>query len=291
MPSTESIREAIYDRSQIARADSARWRLGPNAQIPQVPDEILSPITPKLERVSPLPEGDFTVIGGLCSIFTGDLALNDYRSAAELVRMDQIVETVGSVQGKDTLIVVEDSFFSALTGVSSTVFREQANEAVERINKWLSLTRQEPVQVSVVYTSDQRISRGLRDAVDAVAVELNNPNFNKLQAAPILLMYSSFWGELLQSTGFINTPYVLCVEPVNHFVDDRAFPDKKLQYAYEDFLGWMRDNPAGVSGSRNEMFGVAGFWDSVSGDQSKRRTRLFPASQVPNTTNVGDWEK
>lgn len=250
---------------------------------------MLSPSSLKLERISRLDSPE-VVIGGLCSIFTGDLIAGNLKDAVSQVRMDQVVESVGNVSGKPTFIIIEDSFFERLTGLPRIDIQRQAKTAATCINRWLTLSIGQPPDMRFAYTSDSAVEKGLADAVGYLAADiLKNPNFQRIQAAPILMMYTSFWPELLSSLGIIPSSNVICVEPIIHFIDDRSFPDQRLNRAYLDFLQWLGDNPYGENESRNQTFGIAGFLESYSGDQTKKRTRLLPFTDVPTTENYRRW--
>lgn len=292
------IKKALFDPDQIKRSDDMKWRIGVAAQpVASVsPDRrqkayaMLSPSSTKVERTSPFPYRPEVVIGGFCSIFTGDLANGKVKDAVGQVRMDQVVESVGNVRGKPIFTIFEDSFFERLTGLPRTEIQKQARDATTRISRWLKLSTQQSPDLLTAYTSNPGVEQGLTDAVAYFAEDvLKNPDFRRIQAAPILMMYTSLWPELLSSLGIIPSPQVICVEPVIHFVDDRSFPDATLNRAYVAFLEWLRENPYGENGSRNQAFAIAGFMESYSGDQTKRRTRLFPYTDVPTTANYRQW--
>lgn len=294
----QDIKQSLFDSSQNRRSQNVPWRIGADA----VPIETLSPdqqrelvtvfdpAAYKIERVSVQPPQSEAVIGGLCSIFTGDLDGGNESEAVKLLRMDQIVEAVGNVRGKPIFIVIEDSFFARLTEVSLAEFQRQATVAVGRIARWLELSTGQTPDLRVALTSDPRVEKGLYDAVAYMANDvLKSPGFRRVQSAPILMMYTTLWTELLASLGYIPSSNVICVEPVIHFVDSRSFPDDRLRFAYEDFVEWLKNNPYGKPRSANAFLGIAGFLESYSGDQTKKRTRLLPASEVPNTANVAAW--
>lgn len=294
----QNIKKSLFDPSQIERSEDTRWRIGSDARpLSSFPPDrkgkieaMLSPSSLKLERISRLDSSPEVVIGGLCSIFTGDLISGNLKDAVSQARMDQIVESVGNVSGKPTFIVIEDSFFERLTGLPRIDIQRQAKTVATCINRWLKLSTGQPPDMCFAYTSDPAVEKGLADAVGYLATEvLKNPDFKRIQAAPILMMYTSFWPELLSSLGIIPSSNVVCVEPIIHFIDDRSFPDKKLNRAYFDFLQWLGDNPYGENGSRNQTFGVAGFLESYAGDQTKKRTRLLPFTDVPTTANYRRW--
>ncbi len=292
------IKKALFDPSQIERSTRMRWRIGADAQ-PVSPlssdlkDEImaaLSPSSQKVERASQFASFPEVVIGGFCSIFTGDLTNRNVNAAVSQVRMDQIVESVGSVRGKPVFTIIEDSFFERLTGLSRVDIQKQAENAKTRIIRWLELSTGQSPNLFTASTSEPAIEQGLTGAVAYLANDvLKNSDFQKIQAAPILLMYTSLWSELLSSLGVIPSSNVVCVEPTIHFIDDRSIPDQRLSRAYLEFLEWLRDNPYGADSSRNQSFAIAGFLESYSGDQTKKRTRLLTGSEVPTTANYRQW--
>jgi len=294
------INNSLFDAGQIEKRANAEWRLGVNASTIENFDseqarrykDLLAPCSAKIERFSPLPNNIDAVIGGLCSVFTGDLPLIQKQGGTIVsqIRMDQAVEAVGNVDGKDSLIVVEDSLFTDLTSISLSDFEAQTELAVRVIKRWFEISTDNPGDLIVVKTSTPAVEQGLQELVSFMANDvLRNPDFEDIQSAPILLMYTSFWAELLNALGYLPSSRVACVEPVVHFVDDRMFPDVRLENAYYDFLEWLKDNPNGICGSRNEAFGVAGFRESVSGCQNKGRTRINPYWEVPNTRNYKEW--
>lgn len=294
----QNIKKSLFDPSQIERFEGMRWRIGSDAKpLSSLPPDrrgeietMLSPSSLKLERISRLDSSPKVVIGGLCSIFTGDLINGNLKDAINQVRMDQIVESVGNVSEKPTFIVIEDSFFERLTGLPRIDIQRQAKTAAICINRWLTLSTRQTPNINFAYTSNPAVEKGLADAVGYLATDvLKNPDFKRIQAAPILVMYTSFWPELLSSLGIIPSSNVVCVEPIAHFIDDRSFPDQRLNHAYFDFLQWLGDNPYGVNGSGNKTFGAAGFLESYSGDQTKKRTRLLPFTNVPTTANYRGW--
>lgn len=287
-----TIRGSLFDASRNQSDATAKWRIGSDAiDITELlPSKVMQSASNKVERVSEISENAGTVIGGLCSIFTGDLASNEFRkSASQLLRMDQIVEAVGNVSGKPTFVIFEDSFFERLTGISKTQFQSQAQDAAKRITGWLQLTTGDTPDLRTAFTSDPKIESHLADAVSMMAYDiLKNPKFEQIQAAPVLMMYTSYWSDILASQGIIDSNEVVCVEPAIHFIDDRKLPDP-LTGAYYDFLEWLKDNPYGKKGSSNQSYAIAGFLESYSGDISKKRTRLLTNKEVPNTQNVQDW--
>lgn len=292
------IRQSVFDPLQNERIENTPWRIGADAiRVEALPPDqqrevkaIFDPAAFKIERVSAQLSKPEAVIGGLCSIFTGDLDQSNENKAVKQLRMDQIVEAVGNVRGKPIFIVIEDSFFSRLTGVPITEFQRQATVAVDRIVRWLELSTGETPDLRVALTSDPNVEKGLYDAVAYMANDvLKNPDFGRMQSAPILMMYTSLWTDLLASLSYIPSGNVVCVEPIEHFVDNRSFPEQRLRYAYEDFIRWLKDNPYGEPKSANATLGIAGFMESVDGNQTKKRTRLLPAWEVPSTVNVRAW--
>ncbi|MBI5619546.1 hypothetical protein HY950_01145 [Candidatus Gottesmanbacteria bacterium] len=294
----QDIKRSLFDPTQNERTHGAQWRIGVDAIPVEAlpPDQqqevrtVFDPAAFKIERVSAQSPKTQAVIGGLCSIFTGDLNQRNVDETVKQLRMDQIVEAVGNVRGKPIFIVIEDSFFSRLTGVPVTEFQRQAAMATDRIVRWLELSTGETPDLRVALTSDPNVEQGLYDAVAYMADDvLKNPDFSRMQSAPILMMYTSVWTDLLASLSYVPSGNVVCVEPVEHFVDNRSFPDQRLRYAYEDFTQWLKDNPYAKPKSANATLGIAGFMESVDGDQNKKRTRLLPAWKVPSTANVRIW--
>ena len=287
-----TIRSSLFDASRNQSDAFAKWRIGSEAiAIDELPfTNIVQTASSKVERISQIPENPSAIIGGLCSIFTGDLNTKEFRStASKLLRMDQIVEAVGNVRGTPTFVIFEDSFFEKLTNISRTQFQMQAKEAAGRITRWLRLSTGEQPDLRTAYTSDPRIESRLANAVSMMAYDiLKKPQFAKIQAAPVLMMYTSYWSDILSSLGIIESKDVICIEPTIHFIDDRTLPDPLIG-AYYEFLQWLKDNSYGERGSSNASYGIAGFLESYTGDMSKKRTRLLPYNEVPNTQNVQDW--
>ncbi|MBU1322948.1 hypothetical protein KKE48_02505 [Patescibacteria group bacterium] len=282
------IYNSLFDQSKLDKASAQPWRIGADAR---PIDSSFKIEDPRIIRASKLPEDFSITIGGLCSIFTGDLGTNLEKKAVNLIRMDQIVEAVGTVKDKPAFIIIEDSFFEKLTGIEQKMFQQQGKEAVVRIEKFLKLTNPSLTNLYFSFTSDVALDKGLKDLVKYFSSDiLKNPNFSKIQAAPVLLMYTGFWPQLLNQLGFIPSASVVCVEPVNHFVDDRLLPDS-LTTAYWDFLNWLENNPYGVNKSVNSNFGIAGFQESIAIDGTQRRSRLLNFSSVPNTQNWLTWTK
>jgi hypothetical protein len=282
----KEIYNTLFDPSKIISAKETKWRIGSDAII----DSSAKPLgDPRIARVSQQPKTVSTVIGGLCSIFTGDLGTNYEKYASNIIRLDQIVEAVGTLPGKPSFIIIEDSFFEKLTGINQNQFQKQGQDAVKRIEKWLNLINPDFTDLYFAFTSNAQLDKGLKDLVNYFANdEIRNPNFAKIAAAPVLLMYTGFWPKLLNSLGFIPSDKVVCIEPINHFVDDRKLP-ANLTIAYWAFLDWLKDNPYGVSRSANANIGIAGFQESIALDGTQRRSRILPYSLVPNTQNYQDW--
>ena len=283
----KEIFNTLFDRSKLERATSQPWRIGSDALI----DTSSQPLgDPRISRVSQLPENPSTIIGGLCSIFSGDLIGQDTNpQTANIIRLDQIVEAVGTLPGKPSFIIIEDSYFENLTGIRQEKFQEQGKKAATGIEKWLRLINPDITDLFLAFTSNAQLDKELKDLVGYFSSDvIKNPNFSKIQAAPVLLMYTGFWPQLLNQLGFIPSPDVVCIEPINHFVDDRLLPDI-LTKAYWDFLGWLKDNPYGVKPSANANMGVAGFQEPIAVDGTQRRSRILPFTQVPNTQNYETW--
>ena len=296
--SLSRVKESLLDPMQNTRIDCEPWNIGDDAvaleSLPKNAREAFSstfdPVAMKVERVSKLPADPQVVIGGLCSIFTGDLEKGNAREAVNLLRMDQLVESIGNLRGKTLFVIMEDSFFSRLTGLPVADLNRQARIAAERIIRWQQMTTDEVPDLRIGFTSDPALEKGLYEAVAYMANDvLKNPNFACMQSAPIIMMYTSIWTDLLSSLSYIPKTPVVCIEPAVHFVDGRKFPDAKIQYAYEDFIQWLKDNPYARPTSANASLGIAGFFESVTGDQTKRRTRLLSFDDVPTTANVLEW--
>ena len=288
-----TIRSAMFDESRNASDARAYWRFGSEAiELAECGGNYIQIASNKIERASERPARISTAIGGLCSIFTGDLEWAQFRQLASgIVRMDQIVESVGNINGLPTFVIFEDSFFESLTGIPRTQFQKQAAEAAGCISRWMALSTGSSPDLRTAFTSDPKIEAGLKDAVQTMATEiLANKQFGKIQAAPVLMMYTSYWAQILSGAGVIDSPNAVCIEPTIHFVDDRKLP-APLEGAYDDFLSWLKANPYGVTGSDNSTYGIAGFLESYSSDMQKKRTRLLPYNRVPNTTNVRTWNE
>jgi len=270
----KEIFNTLFDRSKLERATSQPWRIGSDALI----DTSSQPLgDPRISRVSQLPENPSTIIGGLCSIFSGDLIGQDTNpQTANIIRLDQIVEAVGTLPGKPSFIIIEDSYFENLTGIRQEKFQEQGKKAATGIEKWLRLINPDITDLFLAFTSNAQLDKELKDLVGYFSSDvIKNPNFSKIQAAPVLLMYTGFWPQLLNQLGFIPSPDVVCIEPINHFVDDRLLPDN-LTTAYWDFLEWLKDNPYGVKPSANTNMGIAGFQEPIAVDGTQRRSRILP---------------
>ncbi|OGG29608.1 hypothetical protein A2971_01030 [Candidatus Gottesmanbacteria bacterium RIFCSPLOWO2_01_FULL_46_21] len=297
-PSLSRIEESLFDPMQKRNREEAAWRIGADAARLETLSSIerdafltqFAPSSVKAERLTALPSDPKVILGGLCSIFTGDLETGEARKAVEQIRMDQLVESVGGVRDQTTFVIVEDSNFSRLTGLPVKALQEQATMAIKGIERWLAMTTGTTPNLRVGYTSDPILEKGINESVRYMANDvLRNPNFERLQSAPIVMMYTSIWTDLLASLCLIPSCPVVCVEPAVHFVDSRTFPDATLQNAYNDFIEWLKDNPYAKPGSANANLGIVGFLESVTGDQSKRRTRLLPWTDVPTTQNVTKW--
>lgn len=280
------IYNSLFDQSKLDKASTQPWNIGADAK----PIDGSFPINdPRITRASRLPKNYNTIIGGLCSIFTGDLGDNFDPRTASLLRMDQIVEAVGTAKNKQAFIIIEDSFFEILTRIDRQKFQQQGQEATKRIERWLNLINPTSPNLNFAFTSNLALDKNLKDLVRYFSADvLKNPNFSKIDTAPVLLMYTGFWPQLLNQLGFIPSPNVVCIEPINHFVDDRLLPDN-LTSAYWDFLNWLKDNPYSVNKSANSNIGIAGFQESIVTDGTQKRSRLFPFSSVPNTQNWRSW--
>jgi hypothetical protein len=283
----------LFDKSGNEARRAANWRIGQDATLTATTlGSDFAPIDSKVERKTLFPSGEISVLGGLCSIFTGDLA-GDFRNqelATTLVRMDQIVESVGSTIKYDKAVVIEDSFFNRLTGIPLPQLQRQADKATERIARWLNVSSQNPQRLITIRTSDIGVEKALYESVKYFSnFVFNNPDFEKIRYAPVLMMYTSCWPNILNQLGYIKTKNNIVIEPVDHFIDDRSFPSWSLQKAYYNFLDWLKNNPYGKRGSSNESLGIAGFLETYEGQESKRRTRMLPFTEVPNTQNYDQW--
>lgn len=139
----------------------------------------------------------------------------------------------------------------------------------------------------MVLTSDIEVA--LRDQVQVLAQAIGAPAFTDLAAAPVMLMYTAFWSELLTSLGYLKSPAVLCIEPALHFQEKQRFPTNREQAAYNAFIDWLQAEPYAQKGSRNQNFEIAGMTPILSSDTRKQRTRLLPFEAVPNTENWASW--
>ncbi|MFH0943180.1 MAG: hypothetical protein V1810_03335 [Candidatus Beckwithbacteria bacterium] len=280
------IYNSLFDPSKRIRAESQKWNIGSDAK---PIEKSFSISDPRISRASQFPKNYSSVIGGLCSIFTGDLEKKLDKSAVSLIRMDQIVEAVGTANDKPAFIIIEDSFFEKLTGIDQLEFKQQGIEASKRIEKWLKIINPSLTNLYFSFTSDVSLDKGLKDLVNYFSTDvLKNPNFSKIGAAPVLMMYTGFWPQLLNQLGYISSSDIVCIEPIDHFVDDRLLPDN-LSSAYSNFLNWLEKNPYGVEKSANANFGIAGFQESITIDGTQKRSRLSPYPDVPNTQNWKNW--
>lgn len=294
------IKEAALEKNKLdPYLETDQWKLGPETtsiyrltpEQQQRIDSLLAPASRKLMRVSPAIEAlnnKPTVIGGLCSSATGDN--NADTPFYKFLRMDQITEAVG-ITSLPTLIVIEDDYFARLRGAPLPELKKQAQDAEKRMQRWAKVSMGKPLDLTVMLTSDPKITQGLTELVKYVANDvLRNPNFARLSRAPILLMYTQYWPELLASLQRINSGNTVCLEPVNHFNDNGGFSRTlpQLQKAYQDFIYWLRNNPPGLPGA-NKQFLAAGFLEAIEGDQTKRTTRDLPYDLVPNTLNWQEW--
>lgn len=287
--------EALFDDSKLRKMQQMDyWNLGPNAT--PVTDNGLNAKMIRQTLVNNR-EPDYA-LGGLCSLFTGDLGpqATAQKEALQVVRMDQIAEAVGVTSDSQPVIVIEDSFFNSLTGIPLKDIQSQGEKAAGCIQRWLDVNSPtgQAKNLIVVKTSDPGVENGLNDAVADMAKTLRDPNFASMQAAPILLMYTAYWSKILENLGYISNQNCAIVEPANHLVDDRQLPKNsgRLAEAYRVFQSWLRGNPQGQRGSVNETLGVAGFVDSYAASPTgtpQKRTRLLTYKEVPTTANYSEW--
>ena len=297
----ESLKPYLLDPSTIKNNNERVWEKAPfadnfsslNRKKLKSAQNYLFPISLKIERVALADSTSEVAIGGLCHIFTGDLSLSQSKKqAVKLLRMDQITEAIGTTSSIPLFLIFEDSFFSKLTGINVSDFQKQADKSLKAIENWIKLSSGKTPDILTAFTSNQRLSQTLFDAVSQFANdELRNSDFTQIDTAPILLMYTSIWSEILSNLNIIPSKKVICIEPINHFIANRKFPEPKLQNAFQDFLEWLKDNPYGQKGSKNQNFSIAGFQEAIESGQKKRRTRLLPFSQVPNSENLPKWKQ
>lgn len=281
-----------FDPQQRDRFVSKEWAYAPEAQ-PLTPtlNDALYPASLSIERAQVGSKWD-TVIGGTCLLFTGDMYQykNNYdttgiKDATKNIRLDQLTETVGMVKDAQTLYVCEDSLFAALVGVDTSLFTSQSKEIAIRMERLARLTG--VADITMVLTSD--IENALQEQVQLLAQLIGNPNFTQLNAAPVMLMYTQLWPELLTQLGYLDSPAVICIEPTLHFQKKQQFPMRKEQTAYLDFIEWLQTEKYGFRNSRNELFNIAGTTPCITSDQKKQRTRMLPYSAVVNTQNIEQW--
>lgn len=283
----DRIKAARLDPSRLAAIDNTRWAYAPFAKpLTENQAPSLWPAARTIERAS-LGNRWETIIGGVCQLFTGDLKSpsQKWQKASELVRLDQLFETVGFVKDSRVLFVSEDSLFAQLTGLDTSQFTRQAGQIQKILER---LARRIGVQdIQMVLTSDIEVA--LRDQVQVLAQAIGAPAFSDLASAPVMLMYTAFWSELLTSLGYLQSPAVLCIEPALHFQEKQRFPTNREQTAYYAFINWLQTEPYAKKGSLNQDFEIAGMTPILSSDASKQRTRLLPFDAVPNTENWASW--
>lgn len=233
-----------------------------------------------------------TVLGGICSVFTGDSEVLrkkelSFRSETDFKewlkswypRVDQIHDTVGlpAKATKEIKYVCEDSFFarrianwqgldqSKLTDIFREVHEEQADPLIKN---WIRKQGGYKGEVTVVYTSEleKPINTALR-----VWERLNEFKFkSKLrERAKINLMYTALWLDVLEVDG-----QAVVYEPEQHGIEFEFFPKLKP---------WMQANPYGYPGI-NENIGLVGF-EAFSSSAGITRNSTFDS--VPN---IGNWE-
>lgn len=131
------IRAARLDPSRLAAIDSTRWAYAPSAKpLAEKQAQSLWPAAQTIERAC-LGNRWETIIGGVCQLFTGDLKspAQNWQKASELVRLDQLFETVGFVQDSRVLFVSEDSLFAQLTGLDTPRFTQQAKQVQKLLER------------------------------------------------------------------------------------------------------------------------------------------------------------
>ncbi|RMG42904.1 MAG: hypothetical protein D6719_05115 [Candidatus Dadabacteria bacterium] len=253
---------------------------GPRVVTAQVTDEMLL----KMDKL--------TVLGGICSVFNGDLpTLKEMRQRGVNIadferwmrswypRADQVLDTVGVPPKRvgKIVYVCEDDIWGErvarllglraedLSRILRNVHQEQGVPAIQR---WLEQSGYRG-KVDVVYTSDirQTLETGLRAFERIIGVSIKKAD---RAAAKVQLMYTPFWLDVLG----INEPAII-YEPVEH---------QGLEQ-FPKMVAWEKENPLAEPGSISEGLGFLGFAPFLSASGS---TRSLPLELVPNRSN---WQE
>jgi len=233
-----------------------------------------------------------TVLGGICSIFTGDeaeLRGCRFQSAAEFEkwlrswypRIDQVHDCVGipPCGAAQILYVCEDSLFARKLARWTKLPAEELAQILRQVHddqgrpviaNWLAAGGFRG-QVKVVYSSDleQKLEVALRGWERTLGWSFRSSERDR---AKVQLMYTPFWLDVL----LLDSP-ALIFEPISHHGLDWDW-DSRLRR-------WEEANPYGRPGI-SEKLGVIGFMPFATSDGI---SRLLPREQVPNRGNWQDF--
>ncbi|RIL11803.1 MAG: hypothetical protein DCC75_01665 [Proteobacteria bacterium] len=229
------------------------------------------------------------VLGGICSLFTGDgervrkreeqfATPGQFENWMRLwyPRLDQIHNTVGIPprSAKQVVYVCEDSIWARriekwtglpqedIAGILKELHQERGERILERWFKEGGYSG----PVRVVYTSD--IEPALCAAREIWQRLLGQPfDPRKTDQAAVNLMYTSLWLDVLGIKG-----KAAVYEDVCHGLEIQDFPQLRR---------WIAANPYGRPGI-NSDFGVIGFMPFCNG---RGVTRGLPCDLVPNFSN------
>jgi len=271
--------------------------------------------------------GTYATIGGMCLVYTGDLESirkgvvpdtgERITSARQVVgwvyralpRVDQIIDSVGPSGNATTAVVFEDNMFAQLLAGASgfddsasvllfeETMRGMGESSVPKINAWLSASAGRDVRIKPVYTSDiwPQIKAQVRELAKETSAELLSR-----RQAPVDLMYTSRWGELLRGEGYIEEPNVMCIEPFRHFQERASQQTGTPPY----LTGYFRRNPWGGEGT-NSNFVAVGYMPmlrSVAAEVEKAKiksggttptkfSRYLPAQLALSESDLMEWQK
>lgn len=263
------------------------WRCSGDAR--EILPDWVSPNSPKVFGGT-LPQelvlGRTTILGGICSVFSGDevfLRETSFSSGHEFAawlqswypRLDQIHDTVG-VPPKGVVRIVyvcEDSLFGRKmsrwtkidpTELGSIVRSVHETQGHAVLVKWLRQWGYRG-KVEVVYTSDleKELSCAIRIWQKIGQFRTKDPDYLK-----VVLMYTGLWLDVLGLKG-----QAVIFEPANH-TNHFGLPT--------EVVPWFNRNPYGLQGSINQNLGLVGYMPFWGGEGI---TRKLPFSAVPNREN------
>ncbi|OGV92765.1 hypothetical protein A3B57_02005 [Microgenomates group bacterium RIFCSPLOWO2_01_FULL_47_10] len=279
------IRNAIIDPSKQQSLDGQIWGKAPQAlkimADAKLPPELESSNV-SVERYALSDQPFAVVIGGLCSIFTGDM--KDPQSAIRQIRADQLTEAVGLIPEKPALVVIEDSLFAQMfPAIGVNDFQRQGALFETYFNNFAKLNR--IPYVTYVYTS--QIEEALLETAKELSMRINDKNFMSLSSAPVLVMYTNLWSKLLSDLTFLDCQNVLCFEPTPHFAPNKNLTTIDQRRAFENYLKYLNENPYGKKGE-NSNFSIAGYTSNFTLDSSRNRLRLKPIQEVITNQNYSE---